>query len=183
VITTPSGGSHTCNGQNDGANPNAGGTLSTQLYDAAIANSFAFDGTYDSEFSDYFITSIDTTTQTATQFWGLLQNFAFTPTGGCQTEIVPGQEGLWAFDAFNAVDFLKLTPQYQVVTPGTLSVTVTVTTPNGNPVAGAVVGGLTSNAAGAVVIPVPSAAGCYQFKATKSSYIRSNAFFLSVYGS
>ena len=189
-ITTPSGGTHECDGTNDDANPNPGATCTTQLNSAAALDSFPYDGTYSDSFQDYFITSIDQTTQTSTEFWGLLQDRAFTPVGGCQQEIAPGgtQETLWAFNAFNVQSFLSISPEYEVVSAGTKTVQVTVSGTDGSgspesPFAGASIqegGQGVSNAQGAISISVPSTPGCYQYKATANSAIRSNAFYLTV---
>jgi len=185
-VTTPSGGTHRCDGTNNNNNPTPGATLTTDIDAAGREQGFGFDGTWSQSFSDYFITRISNTQQTSTQFWGVLRDRVFTNAGGCQEEVIPGTEGLWAFDAFNANAFLKLSPQFQVVRAGeTASVTVTVTGTDGNgaadsPVGGADVGGQTSDANGNVQIAVPTIPGCYQYKAQRSGSIRSNAFFLTV---
>lgn len=188
-VTTPSGGTHECDGTNNNANPNPGATCTTQLLQAAEQYGFPFDGTYASQFQDFFITSIDSTSQTDSQFWGLLQDESFTPSGGCQEEIAPGgtQETLWAFDAFNANAFLSVTPEYMVVTARTETVQVFVSSNDGNgywsPYRGATIegGGVgVSSVTGSVSIVVPSTSGCYQYKATAPGAIRSNAFYLTV---
>jgi hypothetical protein len=107
-ITTPSGGTHKCDGTNLNANPSPGATLSTQMDEAAREFGFDYDGTWDDQFQDFFITRIGRTSQTSTQFWGLLDNEVFTPTGGCQSLSQAGHRGLWAFDAFNARAFLTV---------------------------------------------------------------------------
>jgi hypothetical protein len=43
-VATPSGGNHTCDGTNLGANPTPGGTCTTALNDAAHQEGFTFDG-------------------------------------------------------------------------------------------------------------------------------------------
>ena len=189
IVTTPSGGAHQCDGTNDNSNPSPGATCTTQLQSAAQRNGFGFDGTYSQDFQDYFITSIDATTQTSSQFFGLLQDRVFTAVGGCQQEIAPGgtQETLWAFDAFNANAFLSVAPDYRVVTSDTRTVQITVTGDDGKggsaPYGGAAVagGGIgTSAADGTISITVPTAPGCYQYKATAANALRSNAFYLTV---
>ena len=188
LIATPSGGTHQCDGTNDNANPSPGGTATTQLDEAAREAGFPYEGTYSNQFQDFFITSISATTQNSNQFWGLLQDLAFTPVGGCQAEIVPGgsQETLWAFDAFNANTFLSISPEYSVVSSSTRTVQITVSGNDGSggapsPYAGAtVLGGTVSNANGQVTIAVPTTPGCYQYKATAPGAIRSNAFYLTV---
>lgn len=105
-VTTPSGGTHLCDGTNNNANPAPGGTLTTQIDEAARQFGFDYDGSYSNQFQDFFITRISQTAQTSNQFWGVLINEQFTPTGGCQSQFRNGDRGLWAFDAFNANAFL-----------------------------------------------------------------------------
>lgn len=171
-VSTPSGGIHLCNGRNDGANSQPGGTPTTALQNAAQLDGFTFDGTFDPEFDDFFITSIGGSTETATQFWGILVDYQFTPDGGCQFEVTTGQDVLWAFDAFNKVHFLKL------VAPTTASVgvpfTVTVTDgSSGVPVSGATVGGVTTNQAGVATVTI-NTPGVTVLKAESADSIRSN---------
>jgi hypothetical protein len=107
-ITTPSGGTHLCDGTNGGTNASPGTTPTTELDAAAVLTGFTYDGTYSTQFQDYFITKIGQSDQTSTQFWGLLRNEQFTPVGGCQQEVVQTDRTLWAFDAFNKNYFLKV---------------------------------------------------------------------------
>ena len=46
TITTPSGGTHRCDGTNNGANPTPGPTPTAGLDDAAALGGFTYDGTY-----------------------------------------------------------------------------------------------------------------------------------------
>ncbi|TCD66108.1 hypothetical protein EIP91_001760 [Steccherinum ochraceum] len=107
-VTTVSGGTHHCDGTNNNENPHPGPTCTSALADAAHREGFAFDGTFDPEFDDFFITSIADSTETTTAFWGILLDFEFTPVGGCQQEVRFGGNVLWAFDAFTKAHFLKL---------------------------------------------------------------------------
>lgn len=184
-ITTPSGGTHLCDGTNAGANPNPGTTITDQLDAASKLNGFPYDGTYDSTYADYFIESIGATSQTSTQFWGVLSNEVFTPAGGCQSETVNGLRSLWAFDAFNANGFLTVQPDYAVAEAGQGSVTIQIESASGSGSSinygGASIAGQVSGSDGMVTIPIPSVPGCYQYKATAQGQIRSNAFYLNVY--
>ena len=47
-------------------------------------------------------------TQTERTFWGLLDNYQFTPGAGCETAVTASDQVLWAYDAFNAGRFLRL---------------------------------------------------------------------------
>ena len=71
-ITTASGGTHLCDGTNNGANPQPGNTPTDALDAAAKLAGFTYDGTFDPEFDDFFITTINGDTETATEFWGIL---------------------------------------------------------------------------------------------------------------
>src|ERR1700753_4510546 len=55
-ITTPSGGTHGCDGTNAGANPQPGDTMTATAVDAGSLTGVTIDGTFDGEFDDYFIT-------------------------------------------------------------------------------------------------------------------------------
>ena len=137
-----------------------------------VANPYHRFSTFSTEFDDFFITSIGGDSQTPTQFWGLLLNFQFTPVGGCQQEVKHNDEVLFAFDAFNKVHFLKLTGPNIANLHTTVVLTVT-DGQSGNPVAGAIVKGETSDANGHVSVTF-STIGEKKFKAEKSDSIRSN---------
>ncbi|KAI4201419.1 MAG: hypothetical protein LQ350_003257 [Teloschistes chrysophthalmus] len=178
-ITTPSGGTHRCDGTNFGANPTAGNTCTDALDAASKLLKFSYDGTYSDAFDDYFITSISTSTQTATQFWGLLLNYQFTQVGGCQQEVKPGDQVLWAFDAFSKSYFLKVTPNVIAVKKGE-SKTVTVTDgTTGVPIANATIDGVTTDANGKATLVFPKL-GVFDYKAERSDSIRSNALYVVV---
>lgn len=199
VVSTPSGGSHECNGLNLNANPKPDGTCTTALDDAAHLHHFSFDGyapkclrirsrplmihklcvsTFDDEFDDFFITSIGGDTETDTQFWGLLLDFQFTPVGGCQQEVKFGNEVLWAFDAFNANAFLKLTGP--VTTRVNKDVVLTVTDgSSGSPIEGAAVDGKVTDVNGHVTLTFTTP-GVKTLKAEKESAIRSNGLVVLV---
>jgi hypothetical protein len=192
-VTTASGGTHHCDGTNNNANPSPGPTCTSALDNASKSAHFTFDGyvgfshlalrtmanpwrktlhtTFATQFDDFFITSIGGVSQTSTQFWGLLLNFQFTPVPGCQQEVERDDNVLFAFNAFNAVHFLKLTGPHtaNLHTPVTLTVTDGQT---GSPVAGANVNGKTSDTNGHVVLTFTL--GLKQLKAEKSDSIRSN---------
>ena len=183
-ITTNSGGTHRCDGTNNDANPAPGGTMTTAIDAAGDLNGFDFDGSWSDQFEDFFITRIAGTDSTSNQFWGVLRDLSFTPSGGCTNYNSPG-EGLWAFDAFTKNAFLDLSYKYAVVRPGD---TVSLTIVDGNdgrrsPVPGAVFAGQTSDANGVVTFAAPAMDGCYQYKATRNDAIRSPAFYLSVVSS
>ncbi|KJA19857.1 hypothetical protein HYPSUDRAFT_852724 [Hypholoma sublateritium FD-334 SS-4] len=172
-VTTPSGGTHPCNGLNDKANTLPGATCTSALADAARRKRFTFDGTFDPTFDDFFITAIGDSVQTATQFWGILVNFQFTPVGGCQQEVRSSDEVLFAFDAFSKTHFLKLSGPRTAIIGKPAKFTV-IDGMNGEPVAGASVNDQTSGADGTVLIDFTSR-GTKSLKASKFDSIRSNA--------
>ncbi|KAF7345399.1 Surface cell-adhesion protein [Mycena venus] len=178
-LTTASGGTHHCDGTNFGANKFPGPTCTSALNDAAAAHGFQWDATFFTEFDDYFITSIDHTTETDTKSWGLLLNFNLTQVGGCQQEVNGTDHILWAFDAFNAKHFLKLDGPTEVKkgVPATFVVTDGKTE---DFVEGASVHGKTSGANGAVVITFGTK-GVEGLKATLDGSIRSNRVDVKVY--
>ena len=157
--------------------------MATAIQAAARLNGFGFDGSWDSQFQDFFITSIAGRAQTSNQFWGVLRDFQFTLTGGCQSLNSPG-EGLWAFDAFNKNYFLRLSSDYAIVKPGdTVSLSILGSqggSGSSDPVSGASFAGQTTGADGSVTFTAPSTPGCYQYKAERSDSIRSPAFYLTV---
>jgi hypothetical protein len=138
--------------------------------------------TYDSSFDDYFITSIGGVTQTSTQFWGLLYDLQFAPVGGCQLQVAPGHEILWAFDAFNKSHFLKLAGAPAQANVG-IPVTVTVTAENGSAISGATVTDgtttATSDSNGQAILTFITA-GTKVIKASRTDSIRSNAQTITV---
>ena len=173
-ITTPSGGTHLCDGTNNDQNPSPVNTPTAALDAASKIANFQYDGTYSEDFEDYFITSIGPDTQTATQFWGVLVNYVFTPVGGCQFALNQADEVLWAFDAFNKKAFLKVEPSRVAVRQGK-SVTVKVTDgASGIPVAGAVIDGVTTDENGDATLTFEDK-GLFTLKATKADAVRSNA--------
>lgn len=86
---------------------------------------------------------------------------------------------LWAYDAFNKVYFLKVTPNKVAVRKGaTVPVTVTDGT-SGVAVEGAVIGGVATDAGGQATLRFPNA-GVFQYKAERSDSLRSNALYVAV---
>jgi len=175
-VTTDSGGSHHCDGTNGGANSFPGPTCTSALDDASMIHDFFYDATFQTQFDDFFITSIGGVNQTDTHFWGILLNFEWIPgfVVGCQQEVKHNDDILFAFDVFNAEHLLRLTGP-EIVQVG-ITVVFTVTGGNtGIPVAGADVDGYTSDDNGNVIVTfTKSQAGVVVLKADKSGSIRSN---------
>lgn len=92
TITVPTGGTHVCDGTNNGANPEPGATPTAALDDAATQEGFTWDGEWYTEYDDFFITTIDGDSQTADAYWNIAVNGTATPVGGCQFQIDEGDE-------------------------------------------------------------------------------------------
>ncbi len=174
-VTTLSGGTHECDGTNGGANATPGPTPTAALDSAAAKDGFTWDGAWYASFGDYGIERIAESSQTSTEYWGVLVNYQFSELGGCQQEVKPGEEVLWAFNAFEAAHFLKLKKGKR----GSNTVRVTDGA-TGEPIAGATVGpvnngpGVQTNAEGEATLTFTTP-GKYRVKAELAGSIRSNS--------
>jgi hypothetical protein len=178
-VTTPSGGTHLCDGTNNNANPFTGANGISALDSGASLCGYTFDGTFSNQFQDFFLTRIGPSGQTGTQFWGVLRDYQFTPTGGCESEYNPTEELLWAVDAFNANAFLKVNPPTVQADVGQTVLFTVTDGMSGNPIAGASFNGATSDSNGQVQLSFPTA-GTFRYKATRASSIRSNGVIITV---
>ncbi|MGW7353403.1 DUF4430 domain-containing protein [Streptomyces sp. NPDC054784] len=91
-VTTASGGTHPCDGTNNGANPSPGPTPTAALDDASTAEGFDWDGTWYASFEDYFVSTVDGHTGGAEAYWNISVNGTSTPVGGCQFRIEAGDD-------------------------------------------------------------------------------------------
>ncbi|GAA2251574.1 hypothetical protein GCM10010232_44550 [Streptomyces amakusaensis] len=89
-VTTASGGTHICDGTNNGHNPTPGATPTAALDDAASAAGFTWDGVWYPSFDDYFVTTIAGSAGGSTAYWNISVNGVATPVGGCQFRIKAG---------------------------------------------------------------------------------------------
>ncbi len=171
-VTTASGGTHVCDGTNNGVSPSPVATATSALDDAALEGAFTWDGPWSGPaYPDYFVTRIAGEAQTATEFWGVFVNGVLSDAGGCQTVVDAGDEVLWAFDAFSKSGALRLTAPAatQVDTP----LTVKATTVAGDaPVSGATVGSAITGADGTASLSF-SEPGVYVLKADRPDLVRS----------
>jgi hypothetical protein len=182
AISTPSsGGPHHCDGTNGGANPSPGGTMTTALDDASLTGAFSWDGTYDTTYDDFFITTIGPDTGTANNFWGLFLNWQYAPAGGCQVEVHPGDQVLFAYVGMTD-GLLELQGPSSVATGQPYTVAVLAHDGSGHttPAAGASVGGATTDANGNATLTF-SSPGEQHLKAIKSGDARSNGLNVCVY--
>lgn len=145
-VTTPSGGTHVCDGTNNGANPAPYDNGISAISSGAGLCGYTFDGTFSNQFEDFFITRIGASDSktSGNEFWDILSNYVFTPSGGCETEYSAGDELLWAFNAFNVNYFLKVSPPTAQVAVGS-PVTFTVMGYDGNGDAGQAISGASFN--------------------------------------
>jgi hypothetical protein len=173
VASPASGGDHTCDGTNNGVNPQPGPTPTSALDDGEPLGNYTWAGTWFSSFEDYSVDRVGPDASTSSEFWGQLVNFKFSSVGGCQERIKGGDEVLWAFDAFSKTQAAKLAGP----TSATVGKPFTVTVTNGDtgaPLAGHAVGGGVTGADGKASLRF-DAAGIYKLKATRSDSVRSNA--------
>ncbi|MET9293447.1 DUF4430 domain-containing protein [Streptomyces sp. NPDC003077] len=91
-VTTASGGTHKCDGTNNGANPTPGATPTAALDDAAKNKGFTWDGTWYPSFEDYFVSTIAGKNGGSTAYWNISVNGTSTPVGGCQFRIKAGDK-------------------------------------------------------------------------------------------
>jgi hypothetical protein len=176
-ITTQSGGTHPCDGTNNGAHPSPVPTPTAALDDGARLNSFTWDADWFPSFNDFIVKRVAGESATASQFWGVGVNFALSQSGGCQTQVRQGDEVLWIFDAFNKTHFLKLAGPGAATTGA--PVTVTVTDGSGTPLAGAAVGGAQTGSDGKATLSFAEA-GVYRLKADRADSVRSNSHSICV---
>jgi hypothetical protein len=176
-ITTPSGGTHPCDGTNNGAHPSPVPTATATLDDGARLNNFTWDADWFPSFNDFIVNRVAGEAATSSQFWGFGVNFAFAEAGGCQTRVQQGDEVLWIFDAFSKTHVLKLAGPSAAMTGA--PVTVTVTDGTGSPLSGATVGGAMTGADGKATLSFAEA-GVHRLKAERADSVRSNSLTLCV---
>jgi len=178
ITTASSAGAHVCDGTNGGASTTAGPVATAALDDGARTIGFNWNATWDGSFSDFLVNQVGGESQTSTQFWGYLVNFAFPSVGGCQQKVNQGDEVLWVFDAFSKTSALKLSGPAAATTGAPVTVKV-VDGANGQPQAGATVNGSATGADGGATLSF-AAAGIYRLKAERADAVRSNAIVLCV---
>jgi hypothetical protein len=170
-VTGDSTGPHKCDGTNAGANPSPGPTLTGAFDDAARKAGVTWQGSWNQSFEDFLINTVGPDSATSSQFWGTALNFKDTSAGGCQTRVEQGDQVLIAFDSFDKAK-LRLTGVRGARSRAVFALFV-LDGVTGERVAGARVGGQTSNTQGRVLLRI-ARRGLYRFKATKADTIRSN---------
>jgi uncharacterized protein DUF4430 len=170
-LTTESGGTHECDGTNNGAYPSPVAVPTAALDDAARATNVSWDADWFD--TDYFVKRVADEPQTDTQFWGLYVNGKQAQVGGCQVQLNQGDEVLYAFDAFSKVGALRLDGPASATVGQPVNVKVT-DTQNDVPGANARVGGSTTGSDGVAAVTFGEE-GIYRLKAERADSVRSNA--------
>jgi hypothetical protein len=179
-VTTPTAGTHKCDGTNGNAEPSPGPTATAALDDAARQAGFTFDGEYGNfGIDDYFFTRIaHDTRDESSEFWSLWTAFAFSDKGGCQKRVHQGDDVLWALIPFATDRALRLEGPTTATTGEPVAVRVT-NGANGDGESGASVGGMATGPDGSAVLTFADP-GVYRLKAEKENAVRSNSLVLCV---
>jgi hypothetical protein len=179
-VTTPSAGTHKCDGTNGGAEPSPGPTATAALDDASRLGGFTFDGEYGNfGIDDYFLTRIaQDTRDEASEFWSLWIDYSFSDKGGCQKRVNQGDDVLWALIPFSVDRALKLEGPTTATTGQPVRVRVS-NGANGAGEAAARVGGALTGPDGSAQLTFGDA-GVYRLKAEKENAVRSNSLVICV---
>src|SRR5207245_7312821 len=99
------------NGSNEGFGA-AAATPTAALYTAASANGLAFDASWSTApLNDFFVKQVGSDVnggEPEFPSWGYAVNFTTAGVGGCQFQLAPGSEVLWAYNYFNLAHLLAL---------------------------------------------------------------------------
>jgi len=181
------------NGSNGGFVPSAANPTSA-LYDATLADHLAFNAEWFTSLHDFEVTQVgmDINGGEAEGFpsWGYAVNYTTANVGGCQFQLAPGSEVLWAYNYFNLKHLLKLSGPSSVTVSAPFTVHV-ADGQTGEPVSGAMIGQLvsgvtstanaspTTDSAGNATVTLTQV-GTVILKATQSESVRSNGLAVSV---
>ncbi len=180
------------NGTNGGEGPDAA-TPTAALYEATIAKGLAFNAEWFSSLEDFEVSQVgEDKNQTEEPYdsWGYAVNYTTANVGGCQFQLAPGSEVLWAYNYFNLKHLLSLSGPSSVTVGAPFTVHV-VDGQTGEPVSGAAIGELvngvtntsstspTTNAAGNATVTLTQT-GAVTLKATQAESVRSNGLAMNV---
>src|SRR5207237_809692 len=149
-------GAHACDVKDNGMNGGFGvaaATPTAALADAAAANGLAFDASWSTGFNDFFVTQVGSDIEGGPpEFpaWGYAVNYTTAGVGGCQFQLAPGSEVLWAYNYFNLAHLLELLAPTSANSGTAFSVHV-ADAQTGQPISGASIG----EVAGGVTTPIP----------------------------
>ncbi|MGW6709366.1 DUF4430 domain-containing protein [Streptomyces sp. NPDC054956] len=99
-VTTPTGGTHTCDGTNGAANPSKVPTPTAALDDAAREKQFTWDGTWYASFDDFSVDTIKKVGGGGSAYWNISVNGTPTPVGGCQFKLKAGDQVAFTWTSF-----------------------------------------------------------------------------------
>jgi len=167
------------------------GTPTTALYDAAQSLKLAFHASWYKPLNDFFVEGIGTLGPPESESWGYAVNYTTANVGGCQFQLAPGSEVLWASNYGLAKHVLELSgpATAEAGHPFTVHVRDGQT---GVAIVGAAIGELTSgvtatipgsaatDADGNVAVTL-AAAGTVKLKATDTESVRSNGLAVCVH--
>jgi len=196
ITTESSTTAEPCDFKDDGKNNSEGpdaATPTAALYEAAKASGLAFNAEWSSEYNDFFIKQVGSDIEGGPPeypAWGYAVNYTTANVGGCQFQLAPGSEVLWAYNYFNLKHLLSLSGPSSVTVGVPFTVHV-VDGQTGEPISGAVVGQLvsgvtntsssspTTNAGGNATVTLTQT-GAVTLKATQVESVRSNGLAVSV---
>ena len=170
-VTADNTGPHKCDGTNGGASTSPAPTLTGAFDDAARKANVSWQGSWNQSFEDFLINTVGPDSATSSQFWGTALNFKDTEAGGCQVKVQSGDQVLVAYDSFGKKK-LRLTG-VRGSRSGRVFALFVLDGVTGDRIAGARVGGKTTNSQGRVLLRIEKR-GLYRFKATAPDSIRSN---------
>lgn len=168
---------HPCDVKDNGSNGGFGssyGTPTTALYDAVSAQ--GINAYWYSSFSDFFINGIGAD---VTYNFAYAVNFTTAGVGGCQFQLAPNSDVLWAANGGTAAHLLKLEGPSDA-NVGSSTVFRVTDGQNGQPVSGATVANTTSDANGNAAVTF-SARGTQTLKASRGDSVRSAALGVCVH--
>lgn len=99
-VTTPTGGTHKCDGTNGGQNATPVPTPTAALDDAARRNYFDWDGTWYASFDDFSVDTIKEVSGGGSAYWNISVNGTSTPVGGCQFKLKAGDQVAFTWTSF-----------------------------------------------------------------------------------
>jgi hypothetical protein len=197
ISTASSEGAHPCDVKDNGGNEGFGAAAPTPtaaLYDAALSQGLAFDASWVGSLNDFFVSRVGNDVNGAEPpfpSWGYAVNYTTAGVGGCQFQLAPGSQVLWAYNYFNLSHLLSLSGPSSVSagTPFTVHVADGQT---GEPIPGAAIGVLNAG----VTTTIPSSvstdssgnatialagARTFTLKATEPNSVRSNGLAVCVH--
>jgi hypothetical protein len=197
IGSASSEGSHPCDIKDNGSNGGFGisaGTPTTALYDAAVAGGLSFDASWSSVYNDFLVSAVGLNTNGgAPEYpsWGYAVNFTTAGVGGCQFQLAPGSDVLWAYNYFNLSHLLSATGPSSANLGAPIAVHV-VDGQTGAPIAGAAIGedvaGVTTTVPGSPFTDANGNAtvtltrtGTTKLKATQAESVRSNGLVVCVH--